>query len=136
MADGTQSAMKMASQLKGINTEGIEVDEEQVPPSIAAESKEEAEELAKMEALVQAAGVAEVIGADKATKLLCLRGRKYDAERAAALLPKLLENDIDSVAELRLCTEEDYKEMGDFGNLEESNKQLSVELTKLQQEKV
>ena len=27
------------------------------------------------------------------------------------LLPTLLENDIDSVAELRLCTEEDYKEM-------------------------
>lgn len=27
------------------------------------------------------------------------------------LLPKLLDNDIDSVAELKLCTEEDYKEM-------------------------
>ena len=27
------------------------------------------------------------------------------------LLPKLLENDIDSVAELKLCTEDDYKEM-------------------------
>ena len=44
-------------------------------------------------------------------------GAEADLEQLLArlglgkLLPKLLENDIDSVAELRLCTEEDYKEM-------------------------
>ena len=80
-------ANEIISGLKGLDTSGVEVDEEQVAPSIGLGSAEETAELAKMEALLQAAGVE----ADSDTKLLCLRGRKYDAERAAGLLPKLLE---------------------------------------------
>ena len=85
-------ARQLVKGLSGLDSSGVEVDEEQTPPSIAADSPEEAAELAKMEALLASAGdTPALFGADKKTKLLCLRGRKYDAERAAAALPKLLE---------------------------------------------
>ena len=43
------------------------------------------------------------LSASKEDKLMCLRGRKYDPERAAGLLPQMLqlkkENDLDNTAE-------------------------------------
>ena len=89
--DEKRTAGSLLKQMKTIDTSGVEVDEEQVAPAIAAGSAEEAAALAEMEQMLQAAGDAEGIAADKSTKLLCLRGRKYDAARAAGLLPKLLE---------------------------------------------
>ena len=86
-----RTAGSLLKQMKTIDTSGVEVDEEQVAPTIAAGSAEEAAVLAEMEKLVQAAGNAEAIAADEGTKLLCLRGRKYEPARAAELLPKLLE---------------------------------------------
>ena len=54
-----------------------------------ANSPEEAEALAQMEALVIESGDADAIAADKETKLLCLRGRKYVPEAGATVLSKL-----------------------------------------------
>lgn len=90
MSSDEPSARKIISDMKGLDTSGVEVDDEQVAPSIATGSSEETAELAKMEALLQAAGDAGAIAADRETKLLCLRGRKYDPERAAGLVPKFL----------------------------------------------
>ena len=42
-----KSVKDLAKQFKGLDTSGVEVDEEQVPPTIAAGSAEEAAELAK-----------------------------------------------------------------------------------------
>jgi len=82
-------ASNFIKNVKGLDTSGVEVDEEQVAPMIAAGSAEEKAELAKMEELLKASGFTGT--ADEETKLMCLRGRKYDAERAAELLPKVLE---------------------------------------------
>jgi hypothetical protein len=92
-SSATKKAAEMVSTFKSMDGkigDQFEVDEEQVAPTIAVDSAEEAAELAKMEAALATAGDAEAIAADKTLKLICLRGRKYDAERAAELLPNLL----------------------------------------------
>jgi len=82
------SATSMAKELKGLDTSKVEVDDEQAPPAIEAGSDEERDLLAQMDSLLQSTQ-ADAIPADEQTKLLCLRGRKYDPERAAQLLPQL-----------------------------------------------
>lgn len=84
------SARKLASQLKGLDSSGVEVDEEQEAPRMAIDSPEETDALAKMETLVQESGDADAIAADKATKLFCLRGRKFVPEAGAKVLSQLL----------------------------------------------
>lgn len=76
--------------MKDVDTSKIEVDEEQEPPTVAAGSPEETALLKEMEELVTAGGNAEAMAADEGTKLMCLRGRKYEPKRAAELLPSLL----------------------------------------------
>jgi len=90
MSNDEPSARKLASQFKGLDTSGVEVDEEQEAPRMEANSAEEAEALVQMEALVKESGDADAIGADKETKLLCLRGRKYVPEAGAKVLSQLL----------------------------------------------
>jgi hypothetical protein len=77
------------NKLRGLDTSGVEVDEEQEAPTMAANSAEEKAALATMEAALD--GTAAATAATSEDKLMCLRGRKYDPERAAALLPKFLE---------------------------------------------
>jgi len=84
------SVRQLAAGFKGLDTSGVEVDEEQEPPLHEVGSPGEDEALAKMEALVVEGGDAKAIAADKFTKLLCLRGRKYDPEAGAKVLSKLL----------------------------------------------
>lgn len=88
MSTGDQSATALVGQLKGLDSSNVEVDEEQVAPLIGAGSAEEKALLAKMQELLAVAGDVDAIAADDQIKLLCLRGRKYDPERAAELLPK------------------------------------------------
>jgi len=83
--------------LKTLSAIAVDTDEEgeQTPPTVAAGSPEEAALLAQLEAqlaavasdgaAVQSAPVA--ISHD--VKLMSLRGRKYDVERAAAIAPQL-----------------------------------------------
>ena len=84
--------------LQGIDTSGVEVaDDEQSPPSIAAGSAEEAAKLKELEGRLSETGAMEAWLSFKETTtykelpLMCLRGRKYDVERAADILPKLVE---------------------------------------------
>lgn len=79
------AAMKsMGSTLAGIDASGVEVDDDQEMPPIEVGTAEEAAALAQMDALLpdelkQNAG-----------RIMCLRARKYDAARAAELLPKFV----------------------------------------------
>jgi len=83
----TSKAMSLASNMKGLDTSKVEVDDEdQAPPTIAAGSKEERALLVELEALLPA----ECAGVSQEIKLMCLRGRKYDPARGAALVPDLL----------------------------------------------
>ena len=84
-------AGNFAKQIKGLDTSGVEVDEEQEVPSIAANSPEEAALVAELEGALKAAGDESAINASAEVKLMCLRGRKYDVARAAALIPKHME---------------------------------------------
>ena len=72
----------------GFDTSGVEVDdEEQAPPTVEAGSAEEGRLLAEMESQLPPELAAR---APKAAKLACLRGRKYDPARGAALLPEFV----------------------------------------------
>ena len=62
-------------------------DEEQAPPTVEAGSAEEGRLLAEMESQLPPELAAR---APKAAKLACLRGRKYDPARGAALLPEFV----------------------------------------------
>ena len=69
--------------LDGLDSSGVEVeDEEQVAPTVAANSPEEAALLAEVEAALKATGNEAAINAPTEIKLMCLRGRKYDVARA------------------------------------------------------
>lgn len=75
------------SGMKGLDTSAVEVDDDQAPPTILANSPEERSALAEMDALLPP----EVLAASpEAQRLMCLRGRKYSPTRAAVLLPKML----------------------------------------------
>ena len=78
-------ATRITSGLRGLDTTGVEVDEDQVPPIIAAGSAEEEGLYAQLEARLGAS-----IHTTREAKLMCLRGRKYDVDRAADLLPRHL----------------------------------------------
>lgn len=90
MADNS-SASNIVKNLKGLDTSGVEVDEEQAKPEIGIDSPEEAALSAELEAALKAAGNEAAIAAPAELKLTCLRGRKYDVERAATLIPKNLD---------------------------------------------
>ena len=90
MANGGLNARNVVSQLKGLDTSGVEVDEEQVAPTVAAGSDEEMALLARMEEALEATGDKEAIAAPSSIKLMCLRGRKYDVARAVELVSKHL----------------------------------------------
>ena len=84
--------------IQGVDTSGVEVaDDEQSPPTIAAGSAEEAAKLQELEGRLSDMGTMEAWLSFKETTvykelpLMCLRGRKYDVERAADILPKLIE---------------------------------------------
>jgi hypothetical protein len=77
----------------------IEDDDQQAAPTIAADSAEEREALLAMEACLGDVSAT----APEQAKLMCLRGRKYDPQRAAELLPKFLE----------LCNELGLRQSGD-----------------------
>jgi len=104
MADdaSTGSAMTLANQMKGLDSSAIDetwdhADEEQVPPSIMAGSQEEAALLQALVAKLEESGaMAEWLSFKESTAfqdipLLCLRGRKYQVDRAAASVPRLVE---------------------------------------------
>ena len=73
--------------LKGLDTSAVEVDEDQIPPTILENSPEERSALLEMEALLPPSLMT---SSSESQKLMCLRGRKYSAQRAALLLPKML----------------------------------------------
>lgn len=89
-AGSAGGARKIVSEMRSLDTSGVEVDDEQIAPTIAANSPEEQALYEQLEEALKATGNKEVCAAPEATKLMCLRGRKYDVERAAALLPKHL----------------------------------------------
>lgn len=73
-------------ELRSIDTSGIEVDDDdQVMPSISVGGKEEKDLLAQLEGKLEG----ENKGASETLKLICLRGRKYDVDRAAAIVPRV-----------------------------------------------
>lgn len=90
MSSDGPTAADFATKLKGLDSSQVEVDDEQVAPSVAANSPEEAALLAELEAALTAAGDQRCIDAPQDVKLRCLRGRKYEVARAAELLPKHL----------------------------------------------
>ena len=98
-------ALKMASQIKGIDMTKVVVDDDQAPPAIAAHSEEEGALLREMEGLLAPGSSAKAAGVE--LKLMCLRGRKYEPDRAAELLPTLLdlidELDLKSLSERMLA---------------------------------
>lgn len=73
----------VASSMKGIDASGVEVDDDQAEPTILVGSFEETAALEAMTALLPEA----LRSHDKRQRLMCLRARKYDTERAAKLLP-------------------------------------------------
>ena len=75
----------LAKGIKGIDTSGVEVDDDQEEPTIAVGSAEEKEALKQMQALL----VDGLKALPEATQLMCLRGRKYDPARGAETLEKL-----------------------------------------------
>ena len=88
MAD-VAKAKELASGFKGVDTSKVAVDDDQQAPTIEAGSAEESAALEAMDALIPEGSPAKA--ASKEMKLLCLRGRKYDPNRAATLLPGLIE---------------------------------------------
>ena len=75
----------LAKGMKGIDTSGVEVDDDQEEPTIAVGSSEEKEALKQMQALL----ADDLKALPEATQLMCLRGRKYDPARGAETLQKL-----------------------------------------------
>lgn len=84
--DKAKGVRQIANELKGLDTSGVEVDDEQTPPTFDADSAEETALLQQMEAKLDG----EAASASREHKLMCLRGRKYDVDRAAELLPNFL----------------------------------------------
>jgi len=99
MPEKEKNATDLIKELKAdgdLKTENLELDDDQDDPTVEAGSSEERELLGKMEALLtdEAKLRCSHLGSDakaKEYKLMCLRGRKYDAERAAQLLPQFLD---------------------------------------------
>ena len=67
------SVASITKNLKGLDTSGVEVDEEQVAPTVDADSPEEAQLLEKLEEALKELGDEKAIAASKDTKLMCLR---------------------------------------------------------------
>ena len=84
----SSTALRTASEMRGLDTSKVVIDDDQAPPKIEAGSADEQAALAAMEDLLADGSPSKAASAD--LKLMCLRGRKYDAARAAALLPELL----------------------------------------------
>ena len=79
------------SALKSVDTSKIEVDDDQAPPKVAAFSDEEKALCAKVkELLLVYMSADEAAAVSEDDMLMCLRGRKYDATRAAELVPAFL----------------------------------------------
>ena len=80
----------------GIDTSKVEVDDDQEDPTVEAGSAAEKQKLDLLEGLL-VDDKSRAASAD--VKLMCLRGRKYEVERAAELLPNFLalcdENGVD-----------------------------------------
>lgn len=87
MSEGAEnekaSVKKLTSQLKDLDTSAVEVDEEQVAPTVEADSAEEAELLQKVEEALKESGNAKAIDAPKDIKLMCLRESPARASCAA-----------------------------------------------------
>eukprot|EP00966_Prymnesium_polylepis_P012212 280520-Prymnesium_polylepis.1 len=73
---------QVVSKLKGLNMAGVEAGDDQEDPLYTPESPEEAAQVAALDAALPADVRA---CASRAIKAMCLRGRKYDIERASAL---------------------------------------------------
>ena len=93
---------EVSKTLKSVDTSAVEVDDEQSPPTIAAHSDEEKRLLGEMCAILAPAHMSaeEAAAVPKDILLMCLRGRKYNIEKGAVAVPKMLklisENDLDS----------------------------------------
>jgi len=87
MGDASK-AHALATGMKGMDTSKVAVDDDQEAPTIAAGSAEEKAALEVMEALLPEGSESKAVSTEM--KLMCLRGRKYEADRAAALVPDLL----------------------------------------------
>ena len=94
-----------ANNMKGVDTTKVEVDDDdQAPPEIALGSTEEAELMQELDMALASSGIKEKWEAFRSKSkfkelpLWCLRGRKYDVQRAAELLAKL----IDAIEELQV----------------------------------
>ena len=94
----SRTALQTASEMRGLDTSKVVIDDDQAPPKIEAGSADEQTALAAMEDLLADGSPSKAASAD--LKLMCLRGRKYDGARAAALLPDLIE----LIEELDLAT--------------------------------
>jgi hypothetical protein len=66
--------MKIAGQIKGLDTSKVEVDDEQAPPTVEAGSAEEQALYQEMEGHMKSAGLAPE-SFDKDIKMMCLRER-------------------------------------------------------------
>ena len=80
-------AVKLAAELKSskINTENVEVEDDSGPPAIEAWSSEEKALLNELSELLPEA----LKAVPESTKLMCLRGRKYDPVRGADTVQNL-----------------------------------------------
>ena len=83
MADVGRLAKELAA--TKITTERVEVDDDSAPPTVAANSSEEKALLKELSELLPEA----LKAVPDATKLMCLRGRKYDPARGAETLQAL-----------------------------------------------
>jgi len=83
MADVGRLAKELAA--SKISTERVEVDDDSAPPTVAANSSEEKALLKELDGLLPEA----LKAVPDATKLMCLRGRKYDPARGAETLQAL-----------------------------------------------
>jgi len=87
-ADDRQGALRLVASMRGMDMGKVAFDDDQEAPTIAAGSREEKARLGVMEELLAALSPAKAASAE--LKLMCLRGRKYRAADAAALVPELL----------------------------------------------
>ena len=83
MVDVGRLAQELAA--SKISTERVEVDDDSAPPTVAANSSEETALLKELDGLLPEA----LRAVPDPTKLMCLRGRKYDPARGAETLQAL-----------------------------------------------
>ena len=83
MADVGRLAKELAA--SKISTERVEVDDDSAQPTVAANSSEETALLKELDGLLPEA----LRAVPDPTKLMCLRGRKYDPARGAETLQAL-----------------------------------------------